>query len=72
MNYWRERNRSLTSLEIVSQGANQMRLLLAKKNLDAEARERADRLLKRQKRDIRMLSNLLAQINQGVSALLKA
>ena len=72
MNYWRERNRSLTSLELVSQGANQMRLLLAKKNLDAEARERADRLLKRQKRDIRMLSNLLAQINQGVSALLKA
>jgi hypothetical protein len=73
MNYCdRERNRILNELEIVSQGANEMRLLLAKEDLDADARERAERVLMRQKRDIKMLSTLLTQIDQGVSVLLKA
>jgi hypothetical protein len=72
MNYCdRERNRILNELDMVSQGANQMRLLLAKEDLDADARERAERVLKGQKRDIKMLSTLLAQIDQGVSALMK-
>ena len=73
MNYCdRERNRILNELDLVSQGANQMRLLLAKEDLDADARDRAERVLKRQKRDIKMLSALLTQIDQGVSVLLKA
>ena len=73
MNYCdRERNRILNELEMVSHGANQMRLLLAKEDLDADARERAERVLGRQKRDIKMLSTLLVQIDAGVSALLKA
>lgn len=45
MNYCdRERNRVLNELDMVSQGANQMRLLLAKEDLDAEVRERAERV----------------------------
>ena len=73
MNYCdRERNRILNELDMASQGANQMRLLLAKEVLDAEVRERAERVFDRQKRDIKMLSNLLSQIDAGVSSLLKA
>ena len=73
MNYCdRERNRVLNELDMVSQGANQMRLLLAKEDLDAEVRERAERVFDRQKRDIKMLSTLLSQIDAGVSSLLKA
>jgi len=73
MNYCdRERNRVLNELDMVSQGANQMRLLLAKEDLEAEVRERAERVFDRQKRDIKMLSTLLSQIDAGVSSLLKA
>ena len=73
MNYCdRERNRVLNELDMVSQGANQVRLLLAKEDLDAEVRERAERVFDRQKRDIKMLSTLLSQIDAGVSSLLKA
>ena len=73
MNYCdRERNRLLVELDMVAQGANQMRLLLAKEDLDHDVKERAERVLARQKRDIKMLSNLLAQIDQVVTALLKA
>ena len=68
----RERNRILNELEMVSHGANQTRLLLAKENLDADARERAERVLARQKRDVRMLSALLTQIDQGLSVRLEA
>jgi hypothetical protein len=72
MNYCeRERNRILNELDMVSQGADQMRLLLAKKDLDAEVRERAKRVLSRQKRDIKMLTTLLSRIDQGVSGLMK-
>jgi hypothetical protein len=72
MNYCeRERNRILSELDMVSQGADQMRLLLAKKDLDAEVRERAKRVLSRQKRDIKMLTTLLSRIDQGVSGLMK-
>jgi hypothetical protein len=52
---------------MVSQGANQMRLLL-----DTGERERAERVFSRQQRDVKMLTNLLAHIDRGVSALLKA
>lgn len=68
----RERDRILNELDMVARDANQMHLLLAKEGLDTEVRERAERVLSRQKRDIKMLSNLLAQIDQGVSALLRA
>jgi hypothetical protein len=61
----------LNELDMVSQGADQMRLLLAKKDLDAEVRERAKRVLSRQKRDIKMLTTLLSRIDQGVSGLMK-
>jgi hypothetical protein len=72
MNYCeRERNRILSELDMVSQGADQMRLLLAKKDLDAEVRERAKRVLSRQKRDIKMLTTFLSRIDQGVSGLMK-
>jgi len=72
MNYCeRERNRILNELDMVSQGADQMRLLLAKKDLDAEVRERTKRVLSRQKRDIKMLTTLLSRIDQGVSGLMK-
>ena len=68
----RERNRILNELDMASRGANQMRLLLAKEDLDAEGRERAERVFNRQKRNIKMLSTLLSQIDAGVSSLLKA
>ena len=72
MNYCdRERTR-ICRTDMVSQAANLMRLLLAKEDLDAEVRERAERVFDRQKRDIKMLSTLLSQIDAGVSSLLKA
>jgi hypothetical protein len=71
MNYCdRERNRILNELEMVSQAANQTRFLLAEDNLDREARERAELVLTRQKREIKMLSTLLSQLDAGVTALL--
>ena len=70
MNYCdRERNRILNELEMVSQSANQTRFLLAKDDLDVDARERAELVLMRQRLEIKMLSNLLSQIDAGVSAL---
>jgi hypothetical protein len=73
MNYCdRERNRILNELEMVSQVANQIRLSLATNDLDREARERAEQVLMRQKREMKMLSSLLSQIDAGVSVLLKA
>jgi len=73
MNYCdRERNRILSELEMVSQAANQTRFLLAKDNVDEEARERAELVLSRQMREIKMLSTLLSQLDAGVSALPKA
>ena len=73
MNYCdRERNRILSDLEMVSQVANQTRLLLANGDLDSQACERAELALMRQKREMKMLSNLLSQIDAGVSALLKS
>ena len=68
----RERNRILSDLEMVSEVANQTRLLLANGDLDRQACERAELVLMRHKREMKMLSNLLSQIDAGVSALLKS
>lgn len=73
MNYFdRERNRILSELEMVSQAANQTRLLLAKDALAVDLREAAEHTLVRQRREMKMLSALLSQIDAGVSALLKS
>lgn len=73
MNYCdRERNRILSELEMVSQAANQTRLLLAEDDLAIDVREGAEHTLMRQMREMKMLSTLLSQIDAGVSALLKA
>lgn len=71
MNYFeRERNRILNELEMVSHAANQTRLVLAKDELDVDARERTELVLARQKREMKKLSSLLSKIDAGVSDLL--
>lgn len=67
----RERNRMLNEREFVSQSANQTRFLLPKDDVERDARERAELVLVRQRREMKELSSLLSQIDSAVSALRK-
>lgn len=67
----RERNCIFNELDMVARMANEMRLLLAKDDLDVGDRIRTETALKLQRRELTKLCKLLAQIDVAVTAALQ-